>query len=135
MTHRHSKAWMWAEACDLVERADRLHRQFFQLGETRAHRPVWEPPADVVETPRGVRIVVALPGVPADQVVVRFDGQCVTVTGERPLPFAAPGSRVHRAEIPYGCFERRIELTGSRLEPESTRIEHGCLVLDLAKRD
>jgi hypothetical protein len=42
---------------------------------------------------------------------------------------------VHRAEIPYGRFERRIELTGSSLEPESTCIENGCLVLDLAKRD
>ncbi|MBL8541891.1 MAG: Hsp20/alpha crystallin family protein, partial [Betaproteobacteria bacterium] len=69
MRYRDSSAWMWAEACELVERADRLHRQFFQLGETRAHRPVWEPPADVVETARGVRVVVALPGVPADQVV------------------------------------------------------------------
>lgn len=135
MTYRHSSAWMWAEACDLVERADRLHRQFFQLGETRARRPVWEPPADVVETARGVRIVVALPGVPADRVAMHFDGQCITVTGERPLPFSAPGSRVHRAEIPYGRFERRIELAGSALEPKSTRVEDGCLVLDLEKRD
>ncbi len=135
MRYRDSSAWMWAEACELVERADRLHRQFFQLGETRAQRPVWEPPADVVETARGVRVVVALPGVPADQVVVHFDGRWLTVAGERPLPFATPGGRVHRAEIPYGRFERRIELTGSALEPESTRIENGCLVLDLAKRD
>ena len=135
MPFRHSTAWMWAEACELVERADRLHRQFFQLGQTHAHRPVWEPPADVIETPRGVRIVVALPGVPAEGVDVRFDGQCVTVSGERPVPFSAPGSRVHRAEIPYGRFERRIELTGRALEPETSRIEDGCLVLDLAKRD
>jgi HSP20 family molecular chaperone IbpA len=126
---------MWAEACELVERADRLHRQFFQLGQTRACRPVWEPPADVVETPQGVRIVVALPGVPADQVEVHFDGQCVTVAGERPAPFSVAGSRVHRAEIPYGRFERRIEISGTALVPESSRIEHGCLVLDLAKRD
>ena len=135
MPVRHSSAWMWAEACELIERADRLHRQFFQLGQTQAQRPVWEPPADVVETPRGVRIVVALPGVPAERVEVRFDGQCVTVAGERPVPFSAPGSRVHRAEIPYGRFERRIELTGRALEPEASRIEDGCLVLDLAKRD
>jgi len=135
MTHRHSNTWMWAEACELVERADRLHRQFFHLGQTSACRPVWEPPADVVETPEGVSILVALPGVPADQVQVRFDGHCVTVSGDRAAPFSAPGSRVHRAEIPYGRFERCIELTGTALVPTSSRIEHGCLVLELAKRD
>jgi hypothetical protein len=41
---------------------------------------------------------------------------------------------VHRAEIPYGRFERRIELTGRALQPEASRIEDGCLVLDLVNR-
>ena len=29
---RDPRAWMWAEACEFLDRADRLQRQFFVLG-------------------------------------------------------------------------------------------------------
>ena len=57
-------AWMWAEACEMLARAERLHRQFFEPRRSAASRlPVWQPPADVLETEREVLILVALPGV------------------------------------------------------------------------
>ena len=55
MTRRNPGAWIWGEAVDLLEQAERLQRQFFRLGS--AQRPSWEPPADVygdqLEIPHG----------------------------------------------------------------------------------
>jgi len=38
---------MWAEACALLDEAERKHRRFFELLAVPAARPVWEPPADI----------------------------------------------------------------------------------------
>ena len=55
MSEGGSEGWMWAEACEMLTRAERLHRQFFQPARGGAQTPTWEPPADVVETDREVR--------------------------------------------------------------------------------
>lgn len=47
MSSRNPTDWMWAQACDLVEQAERMHRQFFQLSGAGASRAVWQPPVDV----------------------------------------------------------------------------------------
>src|SRR3954452_24444262 len=107
---RDPKAWMWAEACDFLERADRLQRQFFVLGTVDERRPVWQPPVDLLETPRELQIMVALPGVEPEHVQVVIDGGSLLVVGHRHLPVRARGAAVHRIEIPYGRFERRIAL-------------------------
>ena len=54
--------WMWAEACALIDRAERLQRQFFQPGLSAAPAS-WEPPIDILETERELSIIAALPGV------------------------------------------------------------------------
>src|SRR5882757_3483664 len=61
MAPNDTRAWMWAEACELLDRAERLNRQFFQPLSTR--KAVWEPPVDLFETDRALWVVVALPGV------------------------------------------------------------------------
>jgi hypothetical protein len=50
---------MWAEACAMIERAEQLHRQFFQPGVAAVSRASWEPPVDIFESERDVLIVVA----------------------------------------------------------------------------
>ena len=62
MAPRDPRAWMWAEACDFLERAERLQRQFFQLEWSEGRRPAWQPPVDLFETERELQILVALPG-------------------------------------------------------------------------
>ena len=89
----------------MLERADRLQRQFFTHAET-----AWEPPVDIVETPDGVVVQVALPGVPADSIAIGLDPSGITLSALRPFPCRDSASHVHRIEIPYGRFERRIGL-------------------------
>lgn len=130
---RDTKNWMWAEAIALVERAEGLHRQFFHVAYSPARRPSWQPPLDMFETDRDVSIVIALPGVPANQLEVSTDGGVLIVAGNRPLPADARCADIHRLEIPYGRFERRIELPPGRFEFERQEMTHGCLLLRLRK--
>jgi len=134
MPTRDPKNWMWAEACELLERAERIHRQFFQLGLPSASRPRWEPPVDVYETDDRFVIIVALPGVPADQIEVGVqEGGILVVRGERLLPAQARLASIYRLEIPHGYFERRIELPPGRFHLERQEFTNGCLLLSLLK--
>ena len=62
MTSRDVEIWMWSQACEMLARAERLHRQSFGLQRTRSHVPAWEPPVDVLETAREVLVFVACRG-------------------------------------------------------------------------
>ena len=56
---------MWAEALALLAQADHQRREFFKLAQVG-----WEPPIDVLETEVELVVVVALPGVRANEVEV-----------------------------------------------------------------
>jgi len=130
MTFRKPASSMWADAINMLEEADRLHRQFFQLSPGAAHGPTWEPPVDLFESGRQISLHIALPGVAPDQVQVVIDGATVVVVGERHLP-APAGAHIRRIEIPYGRFERRIGLPPGRFEIRESTLVHGCLLLAL----
>ena len=125
--------WMWAEACDLLDQAERLHRSFFRLDTTRTTRPAWEPPVDMYENEHEVVVVVAMPGVAADRVQVVTENGALIVRGERPLPFAGRPLAVRHLEIPYGAFERRIPLPAGRFEAGIPELAQGCLFLHLRR--
>jgi HSP20 family protein len=116
---------MWGEALSLLEQADRLHRQFFRVAGSESDH-AWEPPVDVVESDERLEVHVALPGVSPDSITIMVDAGGVVVSALRPFPCRETGAHIHRIEIPYGRFERRIglplrdpympiELTGKQL--------------------
>jgi HSP20 family protein len=133
MSTRTPNDWMWAQACELIEQAERMHRQFFRLAAAAPARVVWEPPADVFEDEQEVIVVVALPGVPADRVEVSVEAGELIVRAERRLPSAGARCAVRQLEIPYGHFERRIPLGDVRLEGGTRELTDGCLTLRLFK--
>jgi len=124
---------MWAQACDLLDQAERMHRQFFRLTTSERTRAVWEPPVDVFEDEREVIVVVAVPGVPAARVEVTIEPQALVVRADSPLRFAGSRRAVRRLEIPYGYFERRIALPDVRLEKGTPELVDGCLILRMRK--
>lgn len=130
---KNNPYWMWAEACELLDRADRMQRQFFSPGPMKASRCTWEPPADIFETGQMLWIVVALPGVAPEQVELLIDGRDLVVAGLRQLPRELRGAALHRLEIPAGRFERRIQLPAGRYELAERRFNDGCLTLGLHK--
>ncbi len=132
MRSRNSRSWMWAEALELLQSAERLQRQFFQIGVAQG-TPCWEPPVDLYESDDGLRLLVALPGVTPQQLEVVLTPSVIIVRGERALPAISRFAPIHRLEIPYGHFERRIALPPGQFELIDQRLEHGCLVLDLCR--
>ncbi|HLS81364.1 MAG TPA: Hsp20/alpha crystallin family protein [Steroidobacter sp.] len=132
MAIRNPHSWMWAEACEMLEQAQRLQRQFFRFGQTVQAQPLWEPPADIVACGREVRVTVALPGAPPEQVQVRIDETgALNVAALRAPPLDEHTSAVHKLEIPYGRFERRIVLPAGRYRLLEQACVNGCLTLRL----
>jgi HSP20 family protein len=125
-------SWMWSEACDMLARAERMHREFFRpAGANRL--PAWEPPVDVLETERDVQVLVALPGVDPERVEAVIDGADLVVAGSRVLPAALHTSVIHRLELPQGRFERRVRLPAGRYASVRQAVSNGCLVITLEK--
>lgn len=133
MKRRDPRAWMWSEAVDLLDQAERLQRQFFRLaGGTR--QPGWEPPVDVYASTDEILVEVALPGVPPDRVeLVCAPGELI-VRGERRLPARRRSAAIERLEIPYGRFERRLRLPEGTWALVRQEFANGCLQLLLARR-
>ncbi len=127
--------WMWSEACEMLARAERLHREFFRPVRSAARLPTWEPPVDILETGRQVLVLVALPGVDPDQVEVAIDGGDLVVGGTRVLPAELRTAMIHRLELPQGHFARRVRLPAGRYDGISRSFVHGCLAITMQKSE
>ncbi len=134
MASQDPDSWMWARAREMLERAEKLQRQFFELRRSRSLRPTWEPPVDIFTTDAEIWILVALPGVEPEKLEIIVDGEILGIRGERSLPPECRHANVQRLEIPSGQFERRIELPRGQMELCSSELRNGCLLLTLKRR-
>ena len=125
---------MWSEALSVLDRAERLQRQFFTHAAS-----AWEPPVDILETGDRLQVQVALPGVSADSITIAIDAGGVTLSAVRPFPRCDDGAHIHRVEIPYGRFERNIGLPlGDPYAPLELADRHlavGVLTLVFRKKE
>jgi len=125
--------WMWSEACEMLARAERLHREFFRPTRSAGLLPTWEPPVDVLETGEAVLVLMALPGVDAERVEAAIDDGDLVVAGVRVLPRELQTATIHRLELPQGRFERRVRLPAGRYAAVGRAMSNGCLVITLEK--
>ncbi|MDQ6917442.1 MAG: Hsp20/alpha crystallin family protein [Pseudomonadota bacterium] len=133
MSSRDPTAWMWSQACEMIEQAERMHRQFFRLMSSERSQAAWEPPVDVFEDEHEITIVIALPGVAPGEVEVNVEAGVLVVRAERRPCFGGALTAVRQLEIPYGHFERRIAFPGARLDGATQELVNGCLILRLRK--
>jgi len=110
-----------------------MHRQFFRLSASGLTPAAWEPPVDVFEDEREFIVVVALPGVPIERIEINYESDMLVVRADRGISFAGSSRTLHRLEIPYGAFERRIQVPNARLEAGTSEHVDGCLILRLRK--
>ena len=122
-----------ADAFELLRDADRVQRRFFTVSLGHPG-PCWEPPVDLVESAGHLLIQVALPGVRSDSLEVSTDGASLHVTAMRRLR-AARGDVIHRLEIPYGRFDRHIDLPRGRYEIGRRELADGLLTIELLRAD
>jgi len=132
---------VWQRANDLLQQAERIHRNFLQVAAGARYRvshgrtPSWEPPVNVVETDESLWVISALAGVAIDRVEVRLEVRDLVIAGERPLPKCCHDGELKLWEIPLGRFERRVRLVGGEnsLLLENISFQDGLLVIELRK--
>jgi HSP20 family protein len=130
MGRSHSGFWIWAEALDLLRNGERLQRRLV-AHDTLHAVPCWEPAVDMYEHGDELTLFVAVPGVGPRQLELHLDGGGLVVHGRRPIPSALRRAAIHRLEIPYGRFERRISLPPGSYRVHRQFFEDGCLVVVL----
>ncbi len=132
MRHHDTRAWMLAEAVELLQSADRLQRQFFQIGPP-SELPTWEPPVDMYVNDRELGLLIALPGVAPERFEVTLEEQAIVIYGERSFGANAGPGAILRMEIPYGRFQRRILLPYGSFRLADMLLENGCLKITLER--
>jgi HSP20 family molecular chaperone IbpA len=123
---------MWAEACALLDEAERRHRRFYELLAVPSAAPVWEPPANIFAMGAEVHVMVALPGARSEDVVAQVTPSGLLIEATVAPPAFAAGVEVVRLEIPYGRMRRRIELPPGTYTVLENRLDRGYLFLRLA---
>jgi HSP20 family molecular chaperone IbpA len=132
---------IWRRANDLLQQAERIHRNFLQIAAASQYRaqhgrtPSWEPPVNVVETDASLWVISALAGVAVDRVEVRLEGRDLVIAGERPLPKCCHDGELKLWEIPLGRFERRVALVGeaNSLLLGNISFQDGLVIIELRK--
>jgi HSP20 family molecular chaperone IbpA len=131
MSSERQFSWMWAQACELLERAERLQRQFVRYVGPGSDAGVWEPPVDIQVTAGEPLVVFAIPGVEPEQIKVSLEPGALTVSALRPLRLASRNAVIRRLEIPHGRFVRRVPLSGNPVRLVESHYINGCLEVRL----
>jgi HSP20 family protein len=128
-----ARDWMWSEACEMLARAERMHRELFRPAGTQARLPEWEPPVDILETEHEVLALVALPGADAESAQAVIEDGDLVIAGTRVLPPELRTANIHRLELPQGRYYRRLRLPAGRYSAVRRAVANGCLVISLQK--
>ncbi len=133
MNSERQYGWMWVEACEVLDRAERLQRQFLRYLGPGSDAAVWEPPVDIQESADGLILLFALPGVVPEDISLRIEPAELTLSAMRPLKLSSADAVIRRLEIPHGRFFRRIPLVGVPLKLAASHYENGCLEVRLTR--
>ena len=128
-----ARDWMWSEACEMLARAERMHREVFRPVTAPARQPAWEPPVDMLETETEVLVLVGLPGVDPDSAQAVIEDGDLVIAGVRMVPAEWRTAVIHRLELPQGRFYRRVRLPAGRYSNVRRAVAAGCLVISLQK--
>lgn len=130
MSNERHYGWMWLQALELTEQAERLQRRFVRYLGPGEEAVSWEPPVDIRESEEGLLLLFALPGVASEDIELRLEAGALIVSAVRRLSPAGRGAFIRRLEIPHGRFVRRVALRGPTRIAES-QYRDGCLEVRL----
>lgn len=133
---------VWRRANELLQRAERIHRNVLQIAATSQYRaphgtaPSWQPSVSVVETDENLWVILALAGVAVDRFDVRLEGCDLVIAGERRLPQCFNEGELKLWEIPFGRFDRRLRLVGweDPLSVGEISFQDGLLIIQIRKQ-
>ena len=92
----------------------------------------FSPDVDVLETDKGWRLLLELPGVPRDSIAVEVSGARLVVSGKK--PDARGGLRARVSERSTGPFRREFLLPFQVIQESiRARMDNGLLTVDLPR--
>ena len=131
----------WDPLKELVGVRERMNKMFESAlartnFDTNGEVGAWTPIADVLETPSELMLFLELPGLSAEEIDLRIDGDELLVSGDRRTERGGAGEQFHRVERSHGKFARRFPLPSS-VDRGSVRAvcRDGVLEITLSKRD
>jgi len=99
------------------------------------NRPVFEPPADVIEKPEAIHVLLDLPGVDQKGLDVSIEEHVLTIRGKSAEVGPVPGSCI-REEILPADYQRTFRLGADIDEARvSANLKNGTLRLVLPKSE
>ena len=130
----------WDPFRDLVTVQDEINRLFGRTYGARGNgadfASGWAPAIDIHETGESFVIDLELPGIEPDKVDISFEGDTLTVRGERASADETEGETYHRVERRFGAFSRSVVLPPTA---DSERIEaafdKGVLTITVPKAE
>ena len=133
---------VWRRANELLQQAERIHRNVLQIAATSQYRaqlgrePSWQPSVSVVENDENLWVILALAGIAVDRVDVRLEGNDLVIAGERRLPPCFTDGELRLWEIPFGRFDRRLRLVGWEysLSLGEISFQDGLLTIQIRKQ-
>jgi len=95
----------------------------------------WSPPTDIFETDTSIMISIEIPGMKKENIDVTYDKGYLFVSGERAHICPSRVSRIHRMEINYGRFLRKIKVQ-KEIDIDKIEAEYrdGILTITIPKR-
>jgi HSP20 family protein len=135
MSIEREYGWMWLQALELSDQAERLQRRFLRYLGPGTDAVNWEPPVDIQETEDGLVLLFAVPGVAPEDIDVRLERTALTLSALRPLKLAHRDAVIRRVELPHGRFVRRIALSGPPLKLAGTQYLNGLLEVRLVRAE
>jgi HSP20 family molecular chaperone IbpA len=114
------------------------HNEIHTLFEELIHKPwgyrFWQPLIDVFEGEDSFRIKVDLPGVGAEQVIVKVSGTRLSIEGCRENEKKDENAEMKISERPRGIFAREIELFETLSDTDiEEQYEDGVLTIVVKK--
>lgn len=136
MARRDLEDWLWQ--VDPVLR--RFSEEMQPTTKIVARRRAWEPRIDLIEGETFILIKAELAGVETEDIRVTYNIETnILILKGRRKDEARPENAVstHLLEIPYGDFEREIEIQGMILDVERMQAsyQNGMLLIYAPKRD
>ena len=97
---------------------------------------VWQPQADVIETPDAVIVKLDVPGVASASLDVKIIGNMLTINGSHPMNDIDASWIVHVSNRPQGPFSHSIPMpVPVNHEEISAEVDDGVLTVKLGKSE
>jgi HSP20 family protein len=124
------------ELNSLQQEMNRLFSTFFDAPTPRNGGSVgrWVPPMDLVETDDHFVLTADLPGLTRDDIAIEFEGDVLTLSGERKVDHEQRKDGFYRIERATGAFSRSLTLPeGVDVDAVTAQFENGVLEVRIPK--